>query len=381
MFQHADILVVGAGFYGAVIAERAAVSGLKVCVIDKRSHIGGNAYSEVNAETGIEVHKYGPHLFHTSNNLVIEYLRQFTEFNQYQHRAFTVYKDQTFSLPINLATINQFFGKAFSPEEARSLLAGQRDKVPYTGFANLEDKAISLIGRPLYEAFIRGYTKKQWQTDPKLLPENIITRLPVRFNFDNRYFNDSFEGLPLLGYTKVFEKMLAHKNIDVKLGVDYFDIRDKIPAGKPVVYTGPIDRYFDYAAGELQWRTTDFLFEIKNTGDFQGTSIMHYADEEVPYTRSVEYRHLHPERNYQTEKTIISKEFPRSAGRADEPYYPVATERDKRLYNTYKELSRSEDNIFFGGRLGTYHYLDMHQAIAAALKDAPDIIAAARPSI
>lgn len=378
MFEHADIIVVGAGFYGAVIAEQAAASGLKVIVIDKRPHIGGNAYSEVDAETGIEIHKYGPHFFHTSNTAVWNYLQRFTQFNAYQHRGFTRHNNRTYSLPINLATMCQFFEKSLSPDEAKILIGQQRSEARIATFSNLEDKAIALIGRPLYEAFIQGYTKKQWQTDPKLLPESIITRLPVRFDFNNRYFNDTYEGLPLHGYTTVFNKMLAHENIEVKLGLDYFDLRSQIRARKTVVYTGPIDRYFNYAAGELKWRTVDFSFEVENTGDFQGTSVMNFADEDVPYTRIVEYRHLHPERNYQTEKTIISKEFSRNAGKTDEPYYPVAIEADKRLYGEYKALTLSEKNIFFGGRLGTYHYLDMHQAIASALKDAPEIIEAAR---
>ena len=266
-----DVMIVGAGFYGATLAERLANGlGKRVLVIDRRHHIGGNAYSENDPETGIEVHKYGAHLFHTSNETVWNYVKRFTAFTDYRHRVFTTYRGQVYPMPINLGTICQFFGRRFSPDEARALIAGQAAELGGRAPRNLEEKAISLIGRPLYEAFIRGYTAKQWQTDPRELPEHIITRLPVRYTFDNRYFTDAFEGLPVDGYTAVFERMLDDPLIDVRLGVDFFDLKPHLRADLPIVYTGPIDRYFDYCEGELGWRTIDFELETLPVGDFQG---------------------------------------------------------------------------------------------------------------
>jgi UDP-galactopyranose mutase len=368
-FADYDLIIVGAGFFGATIAERAANAlGKRVLIIDRRRHIGGNAYSENDRETGIEVHKYGAHLFHTPNRTVWDYLNRFTAFTDYRHRVFTSYNGQVYAMPINLGTICQFFGKRMSPAEARALVAGQAAELGDRPPQNLEEKAISLIGRPLYEAFIRGYTAKQWQTDPRELPESIITRLPVRYNFDNRYFNDPYEGLPVDGYTAIFERMLDNPLIDVQLNTDFFSVRSEIPAGKPVVYTGPIDRYFDYRAGELKWRTIDFEEEVLPVGDFQGTAVMNYADEDIPYTRILEFRHFNPERDYQQDKTVIVREYARFATRSDEPYYPIDTAEDKRTYLSYRDLAEQEKDVIFGGRLGTYRYLDMHQAIGAALK-------------
>ena len=368
-FSNVDLLIVGAGFYGATIAERAANElGKRVLVIDRRHHIGGNAYSEFDADTGIEVHRYGAHLFHTPNETVWNYLNRFTGFTDYKHRVYSSYRDQVYSMPINLGTICQFFEKRFSPAEARALIAQQAGELAGKVPANLEEKAISLIGRPLYEAFIRGYTAKQWQTDPRDLPEHIITRLPVRYNFENRYFNDAYEGLPKDGYTAIFERMLASPNIQISLGTDYFTLKPNLPAGLPVIYTGPIDRYFDYSEGELGWRTIDFEQQTLDVGDFQGTAVMNYADEDVPFTRILEFRHFNPERQYQNEKTVIVREYSRSAQRKDEPYYPIDTRQDKDVFLRYRKRAEAEANVHFGGRLGTYRYLDMHQAIGAALK-------------
>ena len=279
-----DLVVVGSGFFGLTIAERAATElGLTVQVIDRRDHIGGNAFSEDDPTTGIEVHKYGAHLFHTSNERVWEYVNRFTAFTSYQHKVYTNHDGVVFPLPVNLGTINQFFGAAYSPAEARDLIASQAGEFDTKSAANLEEKAISLIGRPLYEAFIRDYTAKQWQTDPTELPAEVISRLPVRYTYDNRYFNDTHEGLPVDGYTAWIERMADHPNIDVKLSTDFFD--ESQPVNKsatvgnvPVVYTGPVDRYFDYTAGELAWRTLDFEREVLEVGDYQGTSVMNYAD-------------------------------------------------------------------------------------------------------
>jgi UDP-galactopyranose mutase len=339
-------------------------------VLDRRDHIGGNAYSEAEPETGIEVHRYGAHLFHTSNKRVWEYVNQFTEFTNYQHRVFARAKGQVYSFPMNLALINQFFGKTHTPDEAREVIAKQAAEFDTATASNLEEKAISLIGRPLYETFIKGYTIKQWQTDPTELSPAIITRLPVRYTFNNRYFNDLYEGLPVDGYTAWLTKMADHPNIEVRLNTDYFDVRDEIPAKTLTVFTGPLDKYFDYAAGELGWRTLDFETEVLPVGDFQGTSVMNYNDAEVPYTRIHEFRHFHPERDYPTDKTVIVREYSRFAESGDEPYYPIDSEENRAKLLQYRELAKAEaaeKNILFGGRLGTYKYLDMHMAIGSAL--------------
>lgn len=369
-----DLLVVGAGFYGATVAERIAEnSNRRVVIIDRRDHIGGNAYSSFDPETDIEVHKYGAHLFHTPNPVVWEYVNRFSDFTDYKHRVFTSYRDQVYSMPINLGTIIQFFGRRMSPEEARQLIASQASEMAERVPRNLEEKAISLIGRPLYEAFIRGYTIKQWQTDPRELPEGIITRLPVRYDFNNRYFNDRYEGLPVDGYTAIFRKMLDHRNISVHLGIDFFDLKRHLPANLPIVYTGPIDQYFEYSEGELGWRTIDFEKAVHSVEDFQGTAVMNYADEDVPWTRILEFRHFNPERNYQKEKTVVVREFSRFAKRADEPYYPIDTAADRAIYKKYLARAEAERSVHFGGRLGTYRYWDMHQAIGAALKASQEV--------
>ncbi|ACZ31590.1 UDP-galactopyranose mutase [Xylanimonas cellulosilytica DSM 15894] len=369
----ADLVVVGSGFFGLTVAERIAEQyGRKVLVIDRRSHIGGNAYSEANPETGIEVHKYGAHLFHTSNERVWEYVNRFTAFTSYQHRVYTTHKGEVFQMPINLGTINQFFRSAYGPDEARALIKEQAAELDGKTPENLDEQGVNLIGRPLYEAFIRNYTAKQWQTDPRDLPASIISRLPVRYTYDNRYFNDRFEGLPVDGYTAWIERMADHKNIEVKLGVDFFDESQPISKGNvvgnvPVVYTGPVDKYFDYAEGDLSWRTIDLKEEVLDIGDFQGCSVMNYADADVPFTRIHEFRHFHPERDYTTDKTVIHREYSRFAEHGDEPYYPINTAADREKLLAYRDLAAAEKSVLFGGRLGTYKYLDMHMAIGAAM--------------
>jgi len=361
-------LIVGAGFYGAVIAERIANDlNLPVRIIDKRSHIGGNSYSYTDEETNIEIHKYGSHLFHTSDEEVWNYLGRFTKFNDYQHKVYTTYNGKVYTMPINLETINSFYEKNLTPDEAYKFLLEEIEKYKIESPKNLEEKAISLIGKPLYEAFIYGYTKKQWETDPKNLPANIITRLPVRFNYSNRYFKDIYEGLPIDGYGKVFEKMLSNDNIELQLGVDFFDIKNTVDENTTVIYSGPVDKYFEYKFGVLGWRTIDFEIETKETNDFQGCSVMNYAEAEVPYTRIHEFKHYHPEREQSKDKTIVFKEFSRNAGKEDEPYYPINTPEDKEMYKKYLEATKLVENTIFGGRLGTYKYLDMHQVISMAL--------------
>lgn len=369
-----DLLIVGSGLFGLTIAERAAAAGRKVTILERRHHIGGNAYSEAEATTGIEVHRYGAHLFHTSNATVWEYVNRFTTFTNYVHRVYSAHKGVVYPLPINLGTINQFFQAAYSPAEARALIQEQAGEFDPASATNLEERGIGLIGRPLFEAFIRDYTAKQWQTEAKDLPASIISRLPVRYTYDNRYFNDTWEGLPTDGYTAWLERMADHPNIDVRLSTDFFD--EAQPLNKaavvgqvPIVYTGPVDRYFDYTEGELSWRTIDLEEEVLDIGDFQGTSVMNYPDADVPFTRIHEFRHFHPERadRYPKDRTVIMREFSRFAGRDDEPYYPVNTATDRERLLAYRELMAGEKDVHFGGRLGTYQYLDMHMAISSAL--------------
>jgi UDP-galactopyranose mutase len=361
---NADLVIAGSGLFGLTVAERCARElGLRVLVVERRDHIGGNAYSEVEPETGIEVHRYGAHLFHTSNERVWEYANRFTAFTDYRHRVFSIFKGRVYPMPINLGTICAYFGRAMSPAEARALIAEQSAEVADP--RNLEEKAISLIGRPLYEAFIRGYTAKQWQTDPRELPPEIITRLPVRYTFDDRYFADRYEGLPVDGYTAWLERMADHPRIEIRLGTDFFDL-DAV-GEVPVVYTGPLDRYFGYREGPLGWRTLDFEREVLATGDFQGTPVMNYADEDVPYTRIHEFRHFHPERDHPPDRTVIVREYSRFAEPGDEPYYPIDTAADRVRLARYRALAGAEKGVLFGGRLGTYRYLDMHMAIASAL--------------
>ena len=371
-----DLIVVGSGLFGLTVAERAASQlGKNVLIVERRPHLGGNAYSEAEPETGIEVHKYGAHLFHTSNKRVWDYVNQFTDFTGYQHRVFAMHNGTAYQSPMGLGLINQFFGKYYSPEDAKKLIQEQAAEINSEDATNLEEKAISLIGRPLYEAFIRDYTAKQWQTDPKELPAGNITRLPVRYTFDNRYFNDTYEGLPVDGYAAWLNNMADHELIEVRLNTDWFEVRDQIRADNPdapVVYTGPLDRYFNYEEGTLGWRTLDFETEVLDIPDFQGTSVMNYNDAEFPYTRIHEFRHFHPERAdvYPKDKTVIMKEYSRFAEGDDEPYYPINTPDDREMLLKYRERADKETadhKVFFGGRLGTYQYLDMHMAIASAL--------------
>jgi UDP-galactopyranose mutase len=363
-----DLVVVGSGFFGLTIAERCANElGLDVLVLERRSHLGGNAYSEVEPETGIEVHTYGAHLFHTSNERVWEYVNRFTTFTGYQHRVFARYQGQVYSFPMNLALINQFFGRSHTPDEARALIAQQASEIETERAQNLEEKAISLIGRPLYEAFVKGYTAKQWQTDPKELSPDIITRLPVRYTFDNRYFNDTHEGLPTDGYTAWLTRMADHPKIEVRLDTDFFDVADDYRGTVPIVYTGPVDEYFGNSEGRLSWRTVDLEREVRDVDDFQGTSVVNYNDQDVPYTRILEFKHFHPERTYLPGKTVIVHEYSRFAEPDDEPYYPVNTAEDRAVLKKYRDLAKQEPMVLFGGRLGTYQYLDMHMAIGSAL--------------
>jgi UDP-galactopyranose mutase len=365
-----DLVVVGSGFFGLTIAERCASElNLQVLVLERRHHLGGNAYSEKEPTSGVEVHKYGAHLFHTSNEKVWEYVNRFTSFTDYKHRVFGKYQGQVYSLPMNLGLINQFFGKSYTPAEARALIAEQASEIPTEDARNLEEKAISLIGRPLYEAFIKGYTAKQWQTDPTKLSADIITRLPVRYTFENRWFNDTHEGLPVDGYTAWLSRMADHPNIEIRLETDFFDVADDYKGTVPIVYTGPVDEYFGNSEGRLSWRTVDLEESVEDVDDFQGTGVVNYNDQEVPFTRIIEFKHFHPERvkTHLPGKTVIIHEYSRFAEEGDEPYYPINTAEDREKLLKYRELAKKEPMVLFGGRLGTYKYLDMHMAIGSAL--------------
>ena len=371
--QSTDAVIVGSGLFGLTVARQLAAQGKHVTVLERRDHIGGNAFSEPEPTTGIEVHRYGAHLFHTSDERVWAYVRQFTDFTNYQHRVYTVHKGVVYPLPVNLGTINQFFGTAMGPDEARALIARQAAELGGRLPANFVEKGISLVGRPLYEAFFMNYTAKQWQTPPELLPASIVSRLPVRYNYDSRYFSDTHQGLPVDGYGAWLTRMADAPLIDVQLGVDFMAdgpwSRDAVVGQVPVIYTGAIDRYFGYSEGALSWRTIDLQREVLPVGDYQGTAVMNYADLDVPYTRIIEFRHFNPERAYPGDATVIAREFSRSAGIDDEPYYPVGAGDDQARLSRYRDLVAGEANrqVFFGGRLGTYQYLDMHQAIGAAL--------------
>lgn len=361
-------LVVGSGLFGSVVAERIAADlGEKVMVLDKRSHPGGNCHSEIDPETGIECHCYGSHIFHTSDAGVWEYLNGFSSFNSYRHKVLSTLGERVYQMPINLATIEAFYGRRLTPAEARALVLSEVAREGIVSPANLEEKAVSLIGRPLYQALIRGYTIKQWETDPLELPADIITRLPVRYDYRADYFNDVWQGIPLEGYRAIFKRMLQHPNIELRLGTDYLAVREQVPADCLVIFTGPIDRFFDYRFGELGWRTLRFEKEVFRTGDYQGTAVMNYADAAVPFTRIHEFRHYHEERSYPDDLTVIYREYSTGANAAADPYYPVNRSSDQKLLQLYQEEAGKRSGVLFGGRLGSYRYLDMDKAIAEAL--------------
>ncbi len=367
-FSDCDCLIVGAGLSGAVIAERLAnVAGKKVVLLECRDHLGGNCHSCIDPVTGIEYHAYGTHIFHTSHPDVWDYVKQFTAFNGYYHQVLTTYQNKVYQMPINLETVNSFYNRNLKPYEVEEFLAQERAKdIIIRNPTNFEEKAISLLGRPLYEAFIRGYTIKQWQKDPKELPAAILNRLPFRTNYNENYFHDTWQGVPEQGYAPLFNKMLANPNIFIHLNTDFFTVRDSLPKTLPIVYTGPIDRFFNYQFGALTWRTLVFEREIVPVGDYQGTSVMNYAEEKIPFTRIHEPRHLHPERSYRTDKTLIIREYSRDDdGRR--PYYPVNDAENQRLLRQYQQEAEKYPHVIFAGRLGEYTYLDMGRAMKRAL--------------
>lgn len=359
-----NYLIVGSGLFGAVFAHEAAKQGDKVIVIEKRDHIAGNIYTkEVD---GIQVHEYGAHIFHTSNKRVWDYVHQFAEFNRYTNSPVANYKGQMYNLPFNMNTFNEMWGVR-TPQEAMAKLNEQRQEMSGKEPKNLEEQAISLIGRDIYEKLIKGYTEKQWGRSCTELPAFIIKRLPVRLIYDNNYFNDDYQGIPIGGYTKMVEKMLDHPNITVKLNTDFFDNKDEyLENYDKIVYTGMIDKFFDYKLGELEYRSLRFETEEKNVGNYQGNAVINYTDAETPYTRVIEHKHFEFGKG-DKDKTIITREYPADWHRGDEPYYPVNNDRNNQLYAKYAELAKKQDKVIFGGRLGQYKYYNMDQVIEAAL--------------
>lgn len=356
-----DYLVVGAGLFGAVFAHEANKAGRKCLVIDKRDHIGGNVYTE--DVHGINVHKYGAHIFHTSNKRVWEYINQFAEFNQYINSPVAIYKDELYNLPFNMNTFSKMWG-LYRPAEVQAKIKEQIAELNITEPKNLEEQALSLVGRDVYEKLVKGYTEKQWGRDCTELPAFIIKRLPLRFTYDNNYFNDRYQGIPDGGYTHIFEKLLD--GIEVRLGTDYKEfIKETDGEFGKVIYTGPIDEYFDYSLGHLQYRTVRFETEELDMDNYQGNAVVNYTEREVPYTRIIEHKHFE---FGQQPTTVISREYSEEWTPGKEPYYPVNDDKNGKLYEQYSKLAEEKNDVVFGGRLGTYKYYNMDQIIFAALE-------------
>lgn len=367
-----DYLIVGAGLYGATIARKALNAGKKVLVLDKRAHVGGNVYTE--KVEGINVHKYGAHIFHTNDSEVWEFVQQFATFNRFTNSPVANYKGELYSLPFNMYTFNKMWG-VVTPEEAAAKIKEQREAAGITEPKNLEEQAISLVGTDIYEKLIKGYTEKQWGRPCNELPSFIIKRLPVRFTFDNNYFNALYQGIPVGGYTKMVENML--KGADVSLSVDYLADKSAWDAkASKVIYTGPIDAYFDYKYGPLEYRSVRFENEVLDIPNFQGNAAVNYTSTDEPWTRIIEHKWFEfgkDENGNDLPKTVISREYSSEWKMGDEPYYPVNDEKNSELYKKYRELVDGE-SVIFGGRLGEYKYYDMDQVIAAALKKAEEIL-------
>jgi UDP-galactopyranose mutase len=356
-----DYLIVGSGIFGAVFAHEARRKAKSVLVIDKRPHIGGNCYTE--KREGVDVHVYGPHIFHTSDEKIWKFVNQFTNFNNYVNRPKVNYRGRIFSFPINLMTLHQLWG-VNSPQEAQRKLDEVR--VPCENPRNLEEWILSQVGQEVYETFIHGYTTKQWMREPKDLPASIIKRLPIRLNFDDNYFNDRYQGIPVGGYTEIFKGLL--QGCDIALGEDFFENRAKWEGmAKRVVFTGKIDEYFGYEHGELDYRTLRFEHNSQD-GDFQGNAVVNYTDAAVPYTRITEHKYFQPQDLEKTSRTIWTKEFPAEWHRNVVPYYPIGDEKNNEVYRKYKEIADNTEGVLFGGRLAEYKYYDMHQVIGSALQ-------------
>lgn len=357
-----DYLIVGAGLFGATFAREATDRGYSCLVIDRRNHIAGNAYCE-DVE-GIPVHTYGAHIFHTSDKKIWKYVNRFAEFNNYINSPVAIYKDELYNLPFNMNTFAKMWNIK-TPEEARRKIEEQKAEEHYDNPQNLEEQAVSLVGRDIYEKLVKGYTEKQWGRDCKELPAFIIKRLPVRFTYDNNYFNDRYQGIPEQGYTAMVAAML--EGIEVRTGVDYLKQKDTYRAmAKKVVFTGALDEYFGYCYGNLEYRMVRFEQETVNTDNYQGNAVVNYTEREIPYTRIIEHKHFY--RGLQTESTVISKEYPAEWHPGEEPYYPINDAKNAALYEKYHKLAEEEGGVIFGGRLGEYKYYDMDKVIASALK-------------
>lgn len=361
-----DYLIVGAGLFGAVFAHEMTKKGKKCLVIDKRNHIGGNVYTK--EIEGINVHQYGAHIFHTSNKKIWDYVNGFAEFNRYTNCPVARYKDEVYNLPFNMNTFNKLWG-VIRPEEAKNKIEDQVREAGITEPSNLEEQAISLVGRDIYEKLVKGYTEKQWGKRATELPSFIIKRLPVRMTYDNNYFNDLYQGIPIGGYTGMIEKML--EGSEVRLECDYFANKKEFDktAGK-IIFTGMIDEYYDYCYGELEYRSLRFETETLDIDNYQGNAVVNYTEYEVPYTRIIEHKHFEYGNGA---KTVITREYPAAWKPGDEPYYPMNDDRNNALYAKYKELADKEEKVIFGGRLGMYRYFDMHNVIEEALKVAESV--------
>ena len=367
-----DYLIVGSGLYGATMAQQLSKAGKNVLVIEKRPNIAGNVYTE--KVEGIHVHKYGAHIFHTNNSAVWNYVQQVAVFNRFTNSPVANYHGELFSLPFNMYTFNKMWG-VVSPEEAAAIIADQRKEITREP-QNLEEQAISLVGRDIYEKLIKGYTEKQWGRPCNELPPFIIKRLPVRFTYDNNYFNALYQGIPIGGYTKMVERML--EGVEVRLNTDYLENKeDWNSKAEKIIYTGPIDAYFNYSLGNLAYRSVRFETELLDKPNFQGNAAVNYTDAETPWTRIIEHKWFEfgkDENGNDLQKTVISREYSSEWKKGDEPYYPVNDEKNGRLYEAYKALAEKEENVIFGGRLGEYKYYDMDQVIAVALEKAEDLL-------
>jgi UDP-galactopyranose mutase len=361
-----DFLIVGSGFFGSICARKLTDAGYKCLVIEKREHIGGNCYTE--EKDGIHIHAYGAHIFHTSNEEVWQWINKYAKFNNFVNSPVANYQGEVYSLPFNMWTFSRLFGVVY-PSEVKEIIEKESQEIETP--KNLEEQAIKLVGRTVYEKLIKGYTKKQWQKDPRLLPPEIIKRLPVRLTYNNSYFEDKYQGIPIGGYTQIFKNLL--EGINVELGIDYFKDKEKWDSiAKNVIYTGPIDKFYNYVFGGLEYKTVNLVHKKIESENYQGVAVMNFTEESVPYTRVIEHKWFEPKN---TSVTWISHEFPiKYISEETEPYYPVNDSINNSIYKKYKELAEKEERVFFGGRLAEYKYYDMHQVIESALKFADRII-------